>query len=141
MQKKGPIAKLHVFHKDDLVLLKATNLQTTHPKAKLAPQHYGPFKVLWASDLPLNSHLNYAASLTSDKTSAQHTTLKQMVPVSTPTNHLNNTSVYSVVHSKTTGIFFFGFDYCAPRGTEPHVALRVNTVYMLVGNRSGMCLQ
>jgi len=31
------------------------NLQTTHPKAKLAPQHYGPFKVLWAS--PTNCKL------------------------------------------------------------------------------------
>src|SRR5579863_9886841 len=31
------------------VLLEATNLQTTHPKAKLAPRCYGPFKVIWAS--------------------------------------------------------------------------------------------
>jgi len=45
----------HTFHKDDLVLLEATNLQTTHPKAKLAPQRYGPFKVLWAS--PTNCKL------------------------------------------------------------------------------------
>jgi len=49
MRKGGPPRESHTFHKDDLVLLKATNLQTTHPKAKLAPQHYGPFKVLWAS--------------------------------------------------------------------------------------------
>src|ERR1700742_3670260 len=35
----------HKFHQNDLVLLKATNLQTTHPKAKLAPCQYGPFKV------------------------------------------------------------------------------------------------
>jgi len=45
----------HTFHKDDLVLLEATNLQTTHPKAKLAPRCYGPFKVLWAS--PTNCKL------------------------------------------------------------------------------------
>ena len=37
------------------VLLEATNLQTTHPKAKLAPRRYGPFKVLWAS--PTNCKL------------------------------------------------------------------------------------
>ena len=39
----------HTFQKDDLVLLEATNLQTTQPKAKLALQRYGPFKVIWAS--------------------------------------------------------------------------------------------
>jgi len=37
MRKKGPTVESHTFHKDNLVLLKATNLQTTHPKAKLAP--------------------------------------------------------------------------------------------------------
>ena len=46
MRKSRPTAKSHIFHKDNLVLLEATNLQTTHPKAKLAPWHYGPFKVL-----------------------------------------------------------------------------------------------
>jgi len=55
MQKSGPTVESHTFHKDDLVLLEATNLQTTHPKAKLAPRHYGPFKVLWAS--PTNCKL------------------------------------------------------------------------------------
>jgi len=55
MRKSGPTVESHVFHKDILVLLKATNLQTTHPKAKLAPRHYGPFKVLWAS--PTNCKL------------------------------------------------------------------------------------
>jgi hypothetical protein len=34
----GPKKPSHVFHKDNQVLLEATNLQTTHPKAKLAPQ-------------------------------------------------------------------------------------------------------
>jgi hypothetical protein len=29
--------------------LEATNLQTTHPKAKLAPRWYGPFNVIWAT--------------------------------------------------------------------------------------------
>jgi len=46
MQKSGPPVETHAFHKDNLVLLEATNLQTTHPKAKLAPQCYGPFKVI-----------------------------------------------------------------------------------------------
>ena len=55
MRKKGPTVESHTFHKDDLVLLEATNLQTTHPKAKLAPRRYGPFKVLWAS--PTNCKL------------------------------------------------------------------------------------
>jgi len=55
MWKSRPTTETHVFHKDDLVLLKATNLQTTHPKAKLAPQRYRPFKVLWAS--PTNCKL------------------------------------------------------------------------------------
>jgi len=49
MRSGGPPTLSHTFHKDDLVLLEATNLQTTHLKAKLAPQHYRPFKVLWAS--------------------------------------------------------------------------------------------
>jgi len=37
MQSGGPEELSYTFHKDDLVLLEATNLQTTHPKAKLAP--------------------------------------------------------------------------------------------------------
>jgi hypothetical protein len=49
MKGGGPKKPSHIFHKDDLVLLEATNLQTTHPKAKLAPRQYGPFKVLWAT--------------------------------------------------------------------------------------------
>jgi len=61
MQKYGPTAESHVFHKDDLVLLEATNLQTTHPKAKLAPQRYGPFKVLWAS--PTNCKLELPSQM------------------------------------------------------------------------------
>jgi len=55
MRNGGPPALSYTFHKDDLVLLEATNLQTTHPKVKLAPQHYGLFKVLWAS--PTNCKL------------------------------------------------------------------------------------
>jgi len=39
----------------EVVLLEATNLQTTHLKAKLTPQRYGPFKVIWAS--PTNCKL------------------------------------------------------------------------------------
>jgi hypothetical protein len=38
MKGGGPKKPSHIFHKDDLVLLEATNLQTTHPKAKLAPR-------------------------------------------------------------------------------------------------------
>jgi hypothetical protein len=55
MKGGGPKKPSHVFYKNDLVLLEATNLQTTHPKAKLAPQRYGPFKVLWAT--PMNCRL------------------------------------------------------------------------------------
>jgi len=55
MRSRGPTKSSHTFHKDDLVLLEATNLQTTHPKAKLAPHRYGPFKVIWAS--PTNCKL------------------------------------------------------------------------------------
>ena len=55
MQSRGPKELSYTFHKDDLVLLEATNLQTTHLKAKLAPQRYGPFKVIWAS--PTNCKL------------------------------------------------------------------------------------
>jgi len=61
MWKSGPIAESHVFHKDDLVLLEATNLQTTHPKAKLAPRHYRPFKVLWTS--PTNCKLELPSQI------------------------------------------------------------------------------
>jgi len=55
MRSGGLPTLSHTFHKDDLVLLEATNLQTTHPKVKLAPQRHGPFKVLWAS--PTNCKL------------------------------------------------------------------------------------
>jgi len=55
MRSGGPPALSYTFHKDNLVLLEATNLQTTHPKAKLAPRCYGPFKVLWA--FPMNCKL------------------------------------------------------------------------------------
>src|SRR5260221_2719490 len=55
MRKSGTTIPSHEFQKDDLVLLEATNLQVTHPKAKLAPRRYGPFKVLWAS--PTNCKL------------------------------------------------------------------------------------
>jgi len=55
MRSRGPEELSYTFHKDDLVLLEATNLQTTHPKAKLAPRRYGPFKVIWAS--PTNCKL------------------------------------------------------------------------------------
>ena len=36
MRSGGPQKPTYTFHKDDLVLLEATNLQTTHPKTKLA---------------------------------------------------------------------------------------------------------
>jgi len=55
MKSGGPTKPSHTFHKNDLVLLEATNLQTTHPKAKLAPRRYGPFKVIWTS--PTNCKL------------------------------------------------------------------------------------
>jgi len=55
MRSRGLPTLSHTFHKDDLVLLEATNLQTTHLKAKLTPRHYGPLKVLWAS--PTNCKL------------------------------------------------------------------------------------
>jgi len=55
MRSGGPDELSYMFHKDDLVLLEATNLQTTHPKVKLAPRRYGPFKVIWAS--PTNCKL------------------------------------------------------------------------------------
>jgi len=55
MQNRGPKELSYTFYKDNLVLLEATNLQTTHPKAKLAPRRYGPFKVIWAS--PTNCKL------------------------------------------------------------------------------------
>jgi len=49
MRNSGPPSLTHTFWQNDQVLLEATNLQTTHPKAKLALRWYGPFKVLWAS--------------------------------------------------------------------------------------------
>jgi len=61
MRSSGPPKESHTFHKDDQVLLEATNLQTTHPKAKLAPRRYGPFKVLWAS--PTNCKLELLAQM------------------------------------------------------------------------------
>ena len=55
MRSGGPPTLSHIFHKDDLVLLEATNLQTTHLKVKLAPRYYRLFKALWAS--PTNCKL------------------------------------------------------------------------------------
>jgi len=55
MRSGGPKELSYMFHKDNLVLLEATNLQTTHPKVKLTPRRYGPFKVIWAS--PTNCKL------------------------------------------------------------------------------------
>jgi len=55
MRSRGAPTLSHAFHKDNLVLLEATNLQTTHLKAKLTPRRYRPFKVLWAS--PTNCKL------------------------------------------------------------------------------------
>src|SRR5579863_9720378 len=49
MQHSGPQKPTHHFKAGEQVLLEATNLQTTHPKAKLTPRHYGPFKIIWAS--------------------------------------------------------------------------------------------
>jgi hypothetical protein len=46
MRNQGPPSLTHTFKAQDQVLLEATNLQTTHPKVKLAPQRYGPFKVI-----------------------------------------------------------------------------------------------
>jgi hypothetical protein len=37
MKSGGPKKPSHIFYKDNQVLLEAINLQTTHPKAKLAP--------------------------------------------------------------------------------------------------------
>jgi len=56
MRNYGPPSLTHTFKENDQVLLETTNLQTTHPKAKLAPQHYGPFRVIWAS--PTNCKLD-----------------------------------------------------------------------------------
>jgi hypothetical protein len=55
MRNSGSPSLTHTFKENDQVLLEATNLQTTHPKTKLAPWHYGPFKVIWAS--PTNCKL------------------------------------------------------------------------------------
>ncbi len=38
-----------LFKPGDLVWLEGTNINTTHPKAKLAPKCHGPFKVLLAT--------------------------------------------------------------------------------------------
>jgi hypothetical protein len=59
--KGGAPSLSHTFYKDDLVLLEATNLQTMHPKVKLAPRHYGPFKVIWAS--PTNCKLDLPSTM------------------------------------------------------------------------------
>ena len=61
MRTSGPPSLSHIFKPNDQVLLEATNLQTTHPKAKLAPRRYGPFKVIWAS--PTNCRLGLPESM------------------------------------------------------------------------------
>jgi hypothetical protein len=56
MRNHRPSSLTHTFKENDQVLLETTNLQTTHPKAKLAPRRYGPFRVIWAS--PTNCKLD-----------------------------------------------------------------------------------
>jgi hypothetical protein len=56
MQNSGSPSLTHTFKENNQVLLEAINLQTTHLKAKLAPQHYGLFKVIWVS--PTNCKLD-----------------------------------------------------------------------------------
>ena len=55
MKSSRPDGPTYRFNEGDSVWLEATNLKTTHPKAKLAPKRYGPFKVLAA--YPVNSKL------------------------------------------------------------------------------------
>ena len=55
MKASWPDGPTFRFKENDLVWLEATNLKTTHPKAKLAPKHYGPFKVL--ASYPVNCKL------------------------------------------------------------------------------------
>jgi transposase InsO family protein len=49
MKCMGPNIPSHIFKEGDLVWLEGTNIHTTHPKAKLAPKHHGPFKVITSS--------------------------------------------------------------------------------------------
>jgi hypothetical protein len=64
MKTSGPPSLTHTFKENNQVLLEAMNLQTTHPKAKLAPCQYEPFWVIWASstncklDLPLHMKIH-----------------------------------------------------------------------------------
>ena len=61
IKNSRPPSLIHTFKENKQVLLEATNLQTTHPKAKLAPRRYRPFRVIWASltncRLDLPSHM------------------------------------------------------------------------------------
>ncbi len=60
MKSSRPDAPTHRFKEGDMVFLEGTNIQTTHPKAKLSPKRHGPFKVTAAwtvtsrLDLPKN---------------------------------------------------------------------------------------
>jgi transposase InsO family protein len=55
MKRSRPDGPEFQFKENDLVWLEGTNIQTTHPKAKLAPKRHGPFKVLAA--YPVNCYL------------------------------------------------------------------------------------
>jgi hypothetical protein len=55
MKQSRPDAPTNCFKEGDLMFLEGTNIQTTHPKAKLAPQCHGPFKV--AKAWTVTSHL------------------------------------------------------------------------------------
>jgi len=55
MKASQPDGPTFWFKENDLVWLEATNLKTTHPKVKLAPKRYGPFKVL--TSYPVNCKL------------------------------------------------------------------------------------
>ena len=55
MKRKGPDIPSSTFSVGQQVWLEGTNVKTTHPKTKLAPKRYGPFKVLTTT--PTNSRL------------------------------------------------------------------------------------
>src|SRR6267378_1445900 len=50
-----------------------------------------------------NSHRSFVGSLTSNRTSARHITLRLMGLAKEPINHWSNTSEYSAALNRTTG--------------------------------------
>src|SRR5258707_8293805 len=109
MKQKGPSVPSHTFTAGQLVQLKGTNVKTTHPKAKLAPRHHSPFKIISTSptnsclQLPPSWHIHpmfHNSLLTPYKETEEHGTNYKRPPPELVDNKDQHYKVENVANSK-----------------------------------------